>query len=94
MAEGKKKSYKMTWNRLKNDASIQKNELVRIAKAFGITPPKGWNVKPGTSTKATTGAQRSRTEGMAKPKPKTKAPAAKRPWLKSQRRLAQYARRQ
>ena len=79
MAEGKKKSSKMTWNRLKNDASIQKNELVRIAKAFGITPPKGWKDTKTREVGGPTGRERSRTEGMAKPKPKAKAkpPTAK-----------------
>jgi hypothetical protein len=77
MAEGsKKKSSKMTWNRLKNDPSISKNELPRIAKAFGITPPKGWDAKK--TTKASTGKSRSRTEGTYKVKA-TKKAAPKKP---------------
>jgi hypothetical protein len=67
---------KMTWNRLKNDSSISKAELPKIAKAFGITPPKGWDTKKGTSTKATTGKSRSRTAGSTKVGP-TKAAAKK-----------------
>ena len=74
--EKKKKSYKMTWNRLKNDASISKTELPRIAKAFGITPPKGWKDTKTREVGGPTGRERSRTEGMEKPKAKAK-PTAK-----------------
>jgi hypothetical protein len=80
MAEGKKKSSKMTWNRLKNDASIQKNELVRIAKAFGITPPKGWKDTKTREKGGPTGRERSRTAGgykaPARKKAADKEPAA------------------
>jgi hypothetical protein len=80
MAEAKKKSSKMTWNRLKNDASIQKNELVRIAKAFGITPPKGWKDTKTREKGGPTGRERSRTVGgykaPARKKAADKEPAA------------------
>ena len=67
---------KMTWNRLKNDSSISKSELPKIARAFGITVPKGWDTKKGTSTKSSVKRQ-TRTASSTQVGPKKAA--AKKP---------------
>ena len=72
MAEGSRKP--TTWQGLRR-MGIKDSEMKNVAKAFGISLPKGWNTKAGTSTKATTGKSRSRTEGAKAPSTAGKASA-------------------
>ena len=72
---------KMTWNRLKNDSSISKSELPKIARAFGITVPKGWDTKKGTSTKSSVKKQ-TRTASSTQVGPTKKKAAAKKTYKK------------
>ena len=72
---------KMTWNRLKNDSSISKSELPKIARAFGITVPKGWDTKKGTSTKSSVKRQ-TRTASSTQVGPTKKKAAAKKTYKK------------
>ena len=72
---------KMTWNRLKNDSSISKSELPKIARAFGITVPKGWDTKKGTSTKSSVKKQ-TRTASSTQVGPTKKKAATKKTYKK------------
>jgi hypothetical protein len=73
MAEGSRKP--TTWQGLRK-MGIKDSEMKNVAKAFGISLPKGWNTKAGTSTKATTGKSRSRSEGAKAKVPSTAGKAS------------------